>query len=89
MYQTTSRSAYEAVAPFLGLKQKEVYEAFQKLGPSTNREIAEYLHWEINRVTPRVNELVSLRQLVEYERRRCTVTGFSAIAWDITKDTLF
>lgn len=87
--QQTSKDAYESVFSTLGARQKTVYEALEKIGPATNRELAEYLGWEINRITPRMNELVERKQVHMYERRRCTITGFTAMAWEINRPTLF
>lgn len=41
----------------LGDKQFKVLVAFKSLGPSTNREVAKWLGWDINRVTGRTREL--------------------------------
>ena len=46
--------------PTIGIKQKEVYTAIKTTVPATNRMIAKALGWDINRVTGRVTELVSL-----------------------------
>lgn len=40
-------------------RQKSVYSVLTVHGNCTNREIAKYLQWDINRVTGRVTELVS------------------------------
>ena len=41
-------------------RQKSVYSVLTVHGNCTNREIAKYLQWDINRVTGRVTELVNL-----------------------------
>lgn len=51
----------------------------------TNTEIADYIGWPINTVTPRVNELCKKGRLEEFERRKCKITGRLAIAWRPTK----
>lgn len=81
MIQSTSREAYAKISQFLGEKQSVVLGVLRDNEPMTNNELAESLRWSINRVTPRVNELVSMGLVRMYERRRCGVTGFSAIAW--------
>lgn len=53
----TSIWAYEAIKSRLGAKQQTVYEALKKLGIANNQELADYLGWQINCVTGRVNEL--------------------------------
>ena len=42
------------------MKQQTVYGAIKLLDKATNRMIAKYLGWDINRVTGRVTELVGL-----------------------------
>lgn len=55
--QDTSLEAFFNVQSRLGRSRRVVLEAIRKLGPVSNKEIAHYLDWEINCVTPRVNEL--------------------------------
>lgn len=85
MHQDTSRKAYQAIKASLGEKQRQVYEVLKRIGPSTNRELAEELGWEINRVTPRVHELLVDDLVQLHSRRSCTITGFTAIAWELIK----
>jgi hypothetical protein len=56
----TSRWAYETVD--LPKRQAEMARALRELGPepASDLEIAKFLDWEINRVTPRRGELVTL-----------------------------
>tara|TARA_R100000030_G_scaffold91012_1_gene75923 strand:- start:1777 stop:2037 length:261 start_codon:yes stop_codon:yes gene_type:complete len=49
----------------LSKRQAEVYYAIMTLGQCTNRQIAQALSWDINRVTGRVSELRS-KHVVEY-----------------------
>lgn len=66
----TSLLAYREVEPKLGHRQKTVLEAIQALGTPNNKEIAQYLDWEINRVTGRVNELRALNKIeIAYKGR--------------------
>ncbi len=53
----TSRESYKKLND-LGDKQREVYDALQKLGAATDRELTEFLDWEINQLLPRRGELV-------------------------------
>jgi hypothetical protein len=56
--QQPSLFAYhKQVIPKLRDKQREVLEVLKFAADLTNSELAEALHWGINRVTPRVNEL--------------------------------
>jgi len=47
----------------------------------TNRELAVFLNWDINRVTPRVKELRDMGIIIKSQRRRCGVTKNPAFAW--------
>lgn len=73
--------AYLEVGPSLGERQGVVYAAVKLVGPCTNTELAQYLGWSINRVTPRVFELRQLSFLVFHEQRACRITGRMAYAW--------
>lgn len=55
--QQTSILAWLDVQPKLSNKQKEVMEALEEIQPADNRMLAKHLRWEINTITPRVNEL--------------------------------
>ncbi len=80
--QDTSLKAYFGeVVDTLGARQRAVLEAFTKKEDFTNAELAEFLQWPINTVTPRTNELVKRRLLIEAKRRACKVTGRTVIAW--------
>ena len=81
MIQDTSLLAFKQdVQPTLGERQRQVLTALgdQSL---TNNELAHALGWEINRVTPRMNELVKLGKVELDKRRPCRITGRTAIAW--------
>ncbi len=51
------------------------------LGEATNSELASYLGWTINRVTPRIYELRKADKVAETGKRPCKVTGRSAYSW--------
>jgi len=90
MVQDTSRHAYTySVLPNLGERQREVYDYLLENGPLTNLEIADSLNLPINSVTPRTNELVHMGLVHLYERRKCMVSGRTAMAWEARRDTLF
>lgn len=57
MVQETSLLAYDAVLEHLGRRQFMVLNAIRILEPTTDSEIAAYLCWPINCVTPRRGEL--------------------------------
>lgn len=70
MVSQTSILAYKEVEPKLGHRQRAVLEALETLGTANNKEIAQYLDWEINRVTGRVNELRTLKKIeIAYKGR--------------------
>lgn len=62
--QMTSLMAYDTAKKTLNRKQKLVFEAVEEIGPATNRQIAEYLAWPINSITPRVLELRQKNKLI-------------------------
>jgi len=80
--QQTSIDAYYSLINLSG-KRKEVYDAINSLETACNLDIAYYLKWSINRITPRVKELREL-DLVEEDRRAKTFrTGKTVIYWKI------
>ena len=83
--QDTSAQAYYAVLQTLGYKQEMVYLKLKEIGNATNNELKQALGWEINTVTPRVNELRKLGIVKEGTRRPCRVSGMTAIAWEIVR----
>ena len=87
--QDTSLSAFVAIQPRLPKKQKEVYsllrEATKQGVDMTNYELARALHWQINCVTGRVNELVKLGLVTKAGRRFNKETKAWNIAWRVKK----
>lgn len=77
----TSRLAYESVQE-LGNKQIEVLGKIEELQPCSNKQIAESLGWEINRVTGRVNELAK-KGLIKSEKVRRNNIGRLEKLWEI------
>lgn len=57
MIRQTSLLAYADAKEGLGDKQKQVLEAIMTLGKCYDKQIADFLGWEINRITPRRKEL--------------------------------
>lgn len=92
MYQQTSLLAYQSVEPTLGERQRQILRLFElHAGASdwasglTNAEISAEIHWEINRVTPRTNELRKLGLLELATQRKDRITGSTANAWRLKK----
>ena len=66
--QDTSLAAYYSFSPEeLEQKQRAVYEALLQ-GPATDKELAAWLHWPINCITPRRGELCAMGAVAEYGR---------------------
>lgn len=59
---TNRNNSYHQVK--INKRQKEILNALGSLKMATNRRIAKYLNWDINRVTGRVNELVKKGEIV-------------------------
>ena len=55
--QQTSLQAFEDIKDTLGRRQLQVYRTIIVLGSATDYKIANWLHWPINWVTGRRNEL--------------------------------
>jgi DNA-binding MarR family transcriptional regulator len=64
-YRQTSLFAYEQAKDNLGEKQRQVLSAIRQIGKCTDKHIAAFLGWPINRVTPRRNELVESGHVIE------------------------
>lgn len=61
----TSLFAYRGVKTNIGAKQKIILNAIKAIQPCSDVQIAEYLAYEINRVTPRRGELAAMGKIVE------------------------
>lgn len=89
----TSRQAYHNDAlPTLSERQAMVMRGLEmsQKPNMTNSEIASYLEWPINTVTPRIFELRGLGKVVSDGKRTCNVTGRTAYAWRLASpSTLF
>jgi len=90
MITDTSQLAYTAIKPDLTDKQLKVYDVISRLErPVCSYEIAQFLHWPINRVTGRINELYQKHGVLVDMGARMSPTGFKAHYWVIKKETLF
>jgi Mn-dependent DtxR family transcriptional regulator len=85
MIQQTSLKAYLENIKSLGRKQKQVYHTLLRMKFATNMELAQYLGWSINRVTPRVKELREQGLVEVSDKRPCKITGRTAIEWRVKK----
>ena len=81
MIQDTSLHAYALASQQLGTTQKAVLDALRFFPDATNAEIADYMDWPVNRITPRMGELRKQGLVFDAGRRTCKVTGSTAHAW--------
>ena len=79
--QKTSLNAYKKIEKSLTRRQISVYHALESITDMTNSELAEYLRWSINRVTPRVGELRKLDLVAYAGKRKCRITGERVKSW--------
>ena len=79
MIQQTSLQAYELLQPKLGAKQQEVLSALRVLKQATDKDLARFLGWPINTITPRRLELE--RAGLVRERGRVVQNGRTRIVW--------
>ena len=82
--QQTSLEAFDVLRHTgkLGKMQRQVYNALRELGPSTNRELAEYLGKDTCGVGSRTYELRhEWRAVRRVGTRSCKVTGRRSIIW--------
>ncbi len=63
------------------MKQKTVYGVIKSKGKITNRMIAQSLGWDINRVTGRVTELVSLGMVTSDGTHKDKQTNRTVTLW--------
>lgn len=81
--RATSIDAYYSIDD-LPTRRRAVFNALKTLTTACNLDVADYLNWSINRVTPRMNELVNDEKLVEEAYRGfCKQTGRRVIFWKI------
>ena len=66
----------------LAEKRRKVYDIIDHMGEACNLDIADNLGWDINRVTPRTNELVK-DGMVEESKRDISRTGRKVIYWRV------
>lgn len=81
MMRQTSLEAYELLQPQLGERQAAVLTALRCMVQATDKDLASFLRWPINRVTPRRGELVKLGRVTI--RGRTIQDGRQAILWTV------
>ena len=86
----TQLDSFKELQDVISDRQKTVYSVLKSRGPKTNRGIAKFLGWDINRVTGRVTELVNLgmvttdRTTFDQETNR-TVTLWKVAVFNLVK----
>lgn len=83
---TSLRAFYGEIKQDLGQRHQQVLWAFTQRENFSNCELAHFLGWEINRVTPRVKELRDIGKLREAGKRTCKVTGRYVLVWELTTE---
>jgi len=82
----TSLDAYHSLEN-LGYRQKRVFDTIVELQPCTDKTISIRLGIEINRVTPRRNELVAMGLVIEHDRVKNEYNRL-AIRWKQKKEDI-
>lgn len=83
--QTSLKSYIELIdSGLLSEAQERVFNALSSMGEATDREITDKLgESDPNRIRPRRFELVELGFVGEAQKRKCAITGKTAIVWKV------
>lgn len=81
--EQTSRPAYNEVLISVEKKRQIVFSVIRKIGPCTDRQIADYLGWTINRITPRRGELVTSGLVYSVVKKPDPNTGITVNYWAV------
>lgn len=84
--RNTAIQSYHEIIDSLPDRRKRVYEALLELKTACNLDVAEFLDLPINRITPRMNELVKLGVVTEDHRGLCGRTGKRVIYWKVNRE---
>ena len=87
LMQQTSIEAYHELQN-VGEKQRMVLHAIDTMVKASDYDIANFLNWEINRVTPRRNELAKRGLIHEATRAVHPTTHKRVIYWSVTEESL-
>ena len=85
MIQQTSIEAYKEILPELGHRQQIVLDVIACHPGMSNHDIARFLNWEINTITPRVNELRELGVVDYHSTKVDRVTNRNVMTWEVIK----
>jgi hypothetical protein len=82
--RATSILAFSELLETIGEKQTIVFKAIKKIQPCSDKMIADYLGWKINRVTPRRYELAKYHLIIIYKKDIDKIPPFKkVIYWKI------
>lgn len=85
MIQETQRTAYKQITN-KQQKQSDVLKAIIELRGATLFELSGHLGWPVNRITGRLNELVSKGLVKDSGKRRINpASNKSGIVWELEK----
>lgn len=77
----TSIDAFKDILKGISKRQSTVLTELYHSGPLSNRQLATRLGWEINCITPRVNELVKKGLVVNHDTHVDSGTNKHVIRW--------
>ena len=83
MIQQTSLEAYESIKLDLNYKQQVVFDVIFSHQGMSNHDIARFLGWEINCVTPRVLELREMNCIEQEDIKIDRITKRRCMTWKV------
>jgi hypothetical protein len=87
--RNTAVQTYHDIIDSLPDRRMVVYKALLELKTACNLDVADFLKLPINRVTPRMNELVKLEVVVEDHRGLCGTTNRRVIYWKVNRNETY
>jgi len=79
--RATSILAFVEILGSLGLKEKIVFQAIQRIQPCSDKMLAEYLGWKINRITGRRNSLSNTAMVIPYKKDIDKIPPFKKVQY--------
>ena len=81
--RATSIESFYHVLETIGDKQLECLKAIRKIQPCSDRQLKDYLHWEINQVNGRRNELLKAGVIIKIKEGISEKTKRKVTFWKI------
>jgi predicted transcriptional regulator len=81
--RATSIESFYHILENIGDRQLECLKAIRKLQPVSDRQLKDYLGWEINQVNGRRNELLKMGIILKYKEGTSEKTKRKVIFWKI------